>query len=75
MEIVQSSLTDAIAEIRQICTGLTLPELENLSLPKVLANAVNSHQQRTSTEVVLDVQSTPQMLSKAMKICVFRFVQ
>lgn len=75
MEIVQNSLTDAITEIRQICAGLTLPELENLSLSEILANAVNSHQRRTEKTVVLDVQSAPQKLTKAMKICVFRFVQ
>lgn len=75
MDIIQSSLTDAITEIRQICTGLTLPELENLSLSKLLTQAVNSHQRRTATEVALHVQSTPRMLTKAMKIVVFRFVQ
>lgn len=75
IEIIQSSLTDAITEIRQICTGLTLPELEDLSLSKMLIQAVNSHQRRTATEVTLHVQSTPHNLTKAMKIVVFRFVQ
>ena len=75
LEIVQSALTDAIAEIRQICTGLTLPELEKLSLSEMLTNAVNSHRRRTATEVKLSIHATPQHLTKAMKICVFRFVQ
>ena len=75
MDIVHTALTDAIVEIRQICTGLTLPELEKLSLSEMLTTAVNSHQRRTSTQVQLDIQSAPQTLTQAMKICVFRFVQ
>ena len=75
MEVIQSALTDAILEIRQICTGLTLPELEKRSLAEILPTTVSSHRRRTATDVVLDIQSAPQKLTKAVKICVFRFVQ
>ncbi len=75
IDIVRSSLMDAITEIREICTGLTLPELENLSLSKLLDYAVSAHEKRTETRVDVDIQSTPQRLTKSLKICIFRFVQ
>ena len=75
MEIVRGSLSDAIAEIRQICNGLALPELDRLTLSKMLVNVINSHERRTATTVELEVRSTPDKLTRAMKICVYRFVQ
>ncbi|MDJ0741085.1 MAG: sensor histidine kinase [Gammaproteobacteria bacterium] len=75
MEIVRSSLGDAIAEIRQICNGLALPELDRLTLAEMLGNVISSHERRTATAVELEVGSTPDRLTRAIKICVYRFVQ
>ena len=75
VQIVRGALSDAIKEIREICAGLTLPELDNLSPGKLLINAATAHERRTGTEVALDIQSVPEHLARSIKICIFRFVQ
>ena len=75
IEVVRESLIDALADIRAICTGLTLPELDDLSLARLLKSAANAHERRTETTVELNIQSAPGDLEKSMKICIYRFVQ
>jgi signal transduction histidine kinase len=75
IEVVRESLADALSDIRDISTGLTLPELDDLSPTKLLKNAANAHERRTGTTVEVDIQSAPDDLDKSMKICLYRFVQ
>jgi signal transduction histidine kinase len=75
IDIVRESLADALTDIRAICTGLTLPELDDLSPARLLRNAANAHERRTKTTVEVDIQSAPDDLDKSMKICLYRFVQ
>ena len=48
LDIVQSSLSHALAEMRGIAAGLRLPELNGLSLQEVLERVVRQHQKRHS---------------------------
>ena len=75
IEVVRESLTDALADIRDICTGLILPELDELSPAKLLKRAANMHERRTKTTVEVNIQSAPDYLEKSIKICLYRFVQ
>lgn len=75
LDAIHASLTEAIGEIREICTGLTLPHLDELSAKQVLRQVVTTHERRTGTQVVLNIESTPDTLPRSLKICVFRFVQ
>jgi signal transduction histidine kinase len=75
LEIVRESLTSALTELRDICTGLTLPELDELAPADVLRNATHAHERRTDTTVELAVHSVPDELARSMKICVYRFIQ
>jgi len=75
IDLVRDSLTDALTDIRDISTGLTLPELDDLSPSKLLTNAASAHERRTKTMVEVDIQSAPGDLDKSMKICLYRFVQ
>jgi signal transduction histidine kinase len=75
IDVVRGSLVDALSEIRNISTGLTLPELDGLSPRQLLANAARAHERPSGTEVALDIQSAPDDLDKSIKICLYRFVQ
>lgn len=75
IDVVRDSLADALTDIREISTGLTLPELDDLSPAKLLRNAANAHERRTKTKVEVDIQSAPDDLDKSIKICLYRFVQ
>jgi signal transduction histidine kinase len=72
---IKSSLDDAMAEIRSICSGLVLPQIEAASLTEILDRVVRAHQQRTGTTVSLSNLKQPPSLTPSGKICVYRFVQ
>jgi signal transduction histidine kinase len=75
LEAIRSSLHDAMSEIRSICNGLVLPNIESLDLPEILARAVRAHEQRTNLKVALSVEGAPYPLPTSAKICVYRVVQ
>jgi signal transduction histidine kinase len=72
---IKSSLDDAMADIRSICSGLVLPHIEAANLAELLQRAVRAHEQRTGVTVGLSVSDTAQELSTSAKICIYRFVQ
>lgn len=72
---IKTSLDDAMAEIRAICSGLMLPHIETDSLAALLKRAIVAHEQRTAVTVDLLLNETPGYLSRAAKICIYRFVQ
>ncbi len=74
---IKDSLDEAMHEIRSICTGLVLPDIEALGVGEVVERAVRAYRQRTGARVAL-VQEAPGDLPApptAMRICVYRFVQ
>ncbi|HSF93795.1 MAG TPA: ATP-binding protein [Thermohalobaculum sp.] len=75
IQVVRESLTSAMAEIRNISTGLTLPELDNRTPIQLLREAAKAHERPTRTTVELVIESAPEDLPKATKICLYRFVQ
>jgi signal transduction histidine kinase len=74
-EVVRRALEEAIREIRAICSGLSLPDLEAAPLAGVVAGAVRAHEHYTGTSVALALGALPDAVTPAVKICVFRFVQ
>ena len=73
---VRRNLDDAMLEIRSICTGLVLPNIESAQLDEIVALAAHAHEQRTATSVALDQRcECHQDLGPSIKICAFRFVQ
>jgi len=77
MEVVNISkaLGDAMLEIREICRGLSLPEIENQSLGEIMLDVTNSHTARTSTDIDLDIEEIEVDLEPHEKICIYRFFQ
>ncbi|ASY65226.1 hypothetical protein SJ05684_b42440 (plasmid) [Sinorhizobium sojae CCBAU 05684] len=72
---IKASLEEAMHEIRTLCNGLVLPQIEAASLPEILERCVQAHRQRTGTAVDLSLSDPPAHLSPSAKICIFRFVQ
>lgn len=72
---IRSSLDDAMQEIRIICSGLVLPQIEGAALREVIERALKAHTDRTGTQVGLSLSPTSPQLSLSAKICVFRFLQ
>ncbi|WDZ81329.1 sensor histidine kinase (plasmid) [Ensifer adhaerens] len=72
---IKASLDEAMQEIRTICGGLVLPQIETADLADILRRCVKAHQQRTGCPVELRLTKPPERLSQAAKICIYRFVQ
>ncbi|WP_081163111.1 ATP-binding protein [Ensifer aridi] len=72
---IKASLDEAMHEIRTICNGLVLPQIESASLREILERCVRAHEQRTGSAVDLSMTDPPRHLSPSAKICIYRFVQ
>ncbi|THK36531.1 sensor histidine kinase [Ensifer sp. MPMI2T] len=72
---IKASLDEAMREIRTICSGLVLPQIETASLPELLERVVRAHEERTGSTVDLSLTDPPERLSPSAKICIYRFVQ
>jgi len=72
---IRSSLAEAMREIRNICTGLMLPEIDKASFPEIVTRVVEAHQQKTGTFVVVLIDDDRPDLVPAVKSCIYRFIQ
>lgn len=72
---IQSSLQNAQKEIRAISTGLSLPQLAELSLQETVIRAVRTHERRTGSRVKLDLALMPEQAALPVKITVYRVLQ
>ncbi|MDH4564663.1 sensor histidine kinase [Pseudomonas sp. BN411] len=75
LETLRSAGQDALREIRDISRGLAVPEISELGLEQVLRLVVQRHEQRTDTQVELDIQPLPADATMSLKICLYRFTQ
>jgi signal transduction histidine kinase len=73
---VRDALDKAMLEIRDMCRGLALPDIDGMPLGGVVQRAIKGHRDLTGTEVALDNTARPVMpLDHSQQICVYRFVQ
>lgn len=72
---IQTTLQNAQKEIRGISTGLSLPELTNLSLEETVIRAVRAHERRTSSKIKLNVKPLAQQAALPVKITIYRVLQ
>lgn len=76
LDTIQSSLQDAMSEIRQLCSGLSLPGIERLELTDVIASAIRKHERRTGTQVSFELPAANAVsCNDGVKAICYRFVQ
>ena len=75
LKLVRGTLKDAMAEIRDISTGMVLPEIDELQLVDALKLIVSLHQRHTSTRIACIFPNEPIDVSHPVKLCLCRFVQ
>ncbi|MFD1981987.1 sensor histidine kinase [Mesorhizobium newzealandense] len=73
--MIRKTLEDAMREIRGICTGLVLPQIETAAATDILRLAVNEHEARTGTSVTLTLAGQLREPGASEKISIYRFVQ
>lgn len=73
---VQKLLQHAIKDIRGIASGLSLPQLQELSLAETIVRAVRNHERRSGTKVTLIMDDPPEQAGTLpLKITVYRLIQ
>ena len=73
--VIRDALGDTLREVRNISEGLALPELDLIPLTEVIELVISSHERLTNTHVSSKIGMLPEDVPKALKICVYRFVQ
>ncbi|QRM44395.1 ATP-binding protein [Rhizobium sp. BG4] len=62
-------------ELRELSTGLVMPEIEHMPLEAALRNAVEQHEYATGSKVSADYEALPERVAHPLKICLYRVVQ
>ena len=74
-QLVETGLSSALKEVREISSGLQLPEIERLTLAEVVQKAKLDHEQKTGSKVDLDKGALPSSASLPVKIALYRVLQ
>lgn len=72
---IKQTLDEAMRDIRNICSGMSLPEIGGLELGEVIRKAVQAHERRTDTRVLIEISEIHGCVAPSMKYCAYRFVQ
>ena len=75
LEATVALATKAIEDLRNISTGLVLPELGALSLESCVELAISRHEALTGIRVGRKVSGLPMDVSTEVKTCAYRIVQ
>ena len=75
LEVIQTSISRGLGEMRAIASGMSVPELDQLSLKETLLRVINNHKRRSQTEVQFVLEDTPEQLPLPVKITLYRLVQ
>ncbi len=68
-------LGQTLREVREISTGLSLPELSAASIADAIHLAVRRHQEFTGSKVAVQCENLPENTTLSQKICAYRIVQ
>ena len=72
---VRGALADAMREIRDLCSDLSLPEIDPLTIADIIGRIANAHRLHTGTEVAVRFSGEDRRLPQSIGICAYRFVQ
>jgi len=72
---IEGCLSRSLQEIRDIASGLRLPELSGLTLAETVAQVVRVHERRTGSSVDVRLGALPEMVPLPTKITVYRVIQ
>jgi len=74
LAVVDQALSEAIREIRNLCNGLSLPDIDGVPIDKTIERVVRAHEMRTGTKVTLDL-GVSEPVPHPVAISAYRFVQ
>mgnify|MGYP001201194457 CR=1 FL=1 len=75
IDAIRDHLDEALAEIRGICRGLVLPQIENADALATVRTAIEDHERRSGQKVEPLLEGNMPPLPESHRICIYRFVQ
>lgn len=75
LESLYGVIDDALRDIRNISSGLLLPEIDHRALPEVIHRAVRDHERRSGTAVAVSIDPTLTCAPLAVAVALYRTLQ
>ena len=75
LHAIRARLTEALHEIRAICRGLVLPQIETSDLATVIERVIGEYEKRTGAHVRRTIPPGIPAVPLSQRICAYRFVQ
>lgn len=75
LDAVRSALEIGMADLRAICAGLQLPDLETLTVSEVVGRVVRDYERKTGDAVVVEQSGDPVGVALPIRITLFRVLQ
>ncbi len=72
---IRARLAEALEEIRAMCRGLVLPQIETSDLETVVERAIVDYEKRTGCHVSRSIASPVPAVPLSQRICAYRFIQ
>jgi signal transduction histidine kinase len=72
LEAIRKALGDTLGHIRRVAGTLLVADIEELSVPEILARAIRHHQNKTGVPTRLEATSLPEHLPLPVKACLYR---
>lgn len=72
---IHRALSDALGDIRNLCKGLLLPEIQSMALKEALSFMIRTHERRTETTIESVMSELPEQAPDFVKIALCRFIQ
>lgn len=72
---IRASLDDALGELRGICHGLVLPQIDTATLREVIEHAIDAYERRTGSRVKRRLHADAVSMPLSERICIYRFLQ
>ena len=72
---IQAAIGSALADLRAICDGLQLPEMDSLTLNEIAARAVRDFEGKTGAKILLAAGDITGATSLPVKIALYRLLQ
>jgi len=72
---VREALSETLAELRHLASGLAPVGIETMTVTDVIRHAARKHERRTATPVGLQLTQLPHDVPEPLRICVYRVVQ
>lgn len=74
-ELVRNALSTALGEIRNVSSGLRIPELEGLSMEEIIRLAIREYQRKSGMTVTFEATNLPGTCPEPVRITLYRIVQ